>query len=110
MSQESESITQRAKVLVADDDMNVRLLSRQCLEAEGMLVVEAAEARIFGASEEQRGQLLEIDSGRTAQENDEAMQAPQSRSSFHRQQPLRQHAWPRPACVVFCHGETELHG
>ena len=43
MSQESESITQRAKVLVADDDMNVRLLSRQCLEAEGMLVVEAAD-------------------------------------------------------------------
>lgn len=43
MSQESEPITQRAKVLVADDDMNVRLLSRQCLEAEGMLVVEAAD-------------------------------------------------------------------
>ncbi|MFK7831508.1 MAG: putative bifunctional diguanylate cyclase/phosphodiesterase [Congregibacter sp.] len=34
---------QRAKILVADDDINVRLLSRQCLEAEGMLVVEAQD-------------------------------------------------------------------
>lgn len=34
---------QQAKILVADDDMNVRLLTRQCLEAEGMLVVEAAD-------------------------------------------------------------------
>ncbi len=32
----------RAKILVADDDQNVRLLTRQCLEAEGMAVVEAA--------------------------------------------------------------------
>ena len=32
----------RAKILVADDDMNVRLLTRQCLEAENMTVVEAA--------------------------------------------------------------------
>jgi predicted signal transduction protein with EAL and GGDEF domain len=31
-----------AKILVADDDLNVRLLTRQCLEAEGMIVVEAA--------------------------------------------------------------------
>ncbi len=31
-----------AKILVADDDLNVRLLTRQCLEAEGMSVVEAA--------------------------------------------------------------------
>lgn len=32
----------RAKILVADDDQNVRLLTRQCLEAENMIVVEAA--------------------------------------------------------------------
>ncbi|GAB3281541.1 two-component system response regulator [Parahaliea aestuarii] len=32
----------RAKVLVSDDDINVRLLTRQCLEAEGMTVVEAS--------------------------------------------------------------------
>ena len=32
----------QAKILVADDDQNVRLLTRQCLEAEGMTVVEAA--------------------------------------------------------------------
>lgn len=31
------------KVLVSDDDMNVRLLTRQCLEAEGMVVIEAAD-------------------------------------------------------------------
>ena len=31
----------RAKVLVSDDDANVRLLTRQCLEAEDMTVVEA---------------------------------------------------------------------
>jgi predicted signal transduction protein with EAL and GGDEF domain len=31
-----------AKILVSDDDQNVRLLTRQCLEAEGMVVVEAA--------------------------------------------------------------------
>ena len=33
----------RAKILVSDDDQNVRLLTRQCLEAEGMVVVEAAD-------------------------------------------------------------------
>ena len=43
MSEERDSPSQRAKILVADDDMNVRLLSRQCLEAEGMLVIEAAD-------------------------------------------------------------------
>ena len=32
-----------ARILVADDDMNVRLLTRQCLESEGMTVVEAAD-------------------------------------------------------------------
>lgn len=32
----------RPTILVADDDMNVRLLTRQCLEAENMVVVEAA--------------------------------------------------------------------
>jgi predicted signal transduction protein with EAL and GGDEF domain len=33
---------QRAKILVSDDDQIVRLLTRQCLEAENMVVVEAA--------------------------------------------------------------------
>ncbi len=33
----------RAKILVCDDDINVRLLTRQCLEAENMIVVEAAD-------------------------------------------------------------------
>lgn len=32
----------KAKILVSDDDLNVRLLTRQCLEAEDMVVVEAA--------------------------------------------------------------------
>ncbi|MEM1114462.1 MAG: EAL domain-containing protein [Pseudomonadota bacterium] len=40
---ESLRTTHRAKILVADDDMNVRLLTRQCLEADGMQVVEAAD-------------------------------------------------------------------
>ncbi|GAB5413117.1 MAG: hypothetical protein Cons2KO_07200 [Congregibacter sp.] len=43
MSIEASPARQRAKVLVADDDMNVRLLTRQCLEAEGIEVVEAAD-------------------------------------------------------------------
>ena len=30
------------KILVCDDDASVRMLTRQCLEAEGMIVVEAA--------------------------------------------------------------------
>jgi PleD family two-component response regulator len=34
---------QSARILVADDDMNVRLLSRQCLQAEGMTVIEAPD-------------------------------------------------------------------
>ena len=33
----------KAKILVCDDDFNVRLLTRQCLEAENMVVVEAAD-------------------------------------------------------------------
>lgn len=38
----STNKTQRkAKILVSDDDLTVRLLTRQCLEAEGMTVVEA---------------------------------------------------------------------
>ena len=32
----------QAKILVCDDDQNVRLLTKQCLEAEGMSVVEAS--------------------------------------------------------------------
>jgi CheY-like chemotaxis protein len=43
MASDSPLPQQHAKVLVADDDMNVRLLTRQCLEAEGMLVVEASD-------------------------------------------------------------------
>jgi len=35
-------VQHKAKILVSDDDLNVRLLTRQCLEAEGMIVVEAA--------------------------------------------------------------------
>ena len=34
---------QRPRILVADDDMNVRLLVRHCLEAENMLVAEAQD-------------------------------------------------------------------
>jgi len=37
-----EQSRHRAKILVSDDDQNVRLLTRQCLEAEGMIVVEAS--------------------------------------------------------------------
>ncbi|MFT5709849.1 MAG: putative signal transduction protein with EAL and GGDEF domain [Halioglobus sp.] len=37
-----EDTATKAKILVSDDDLNVRLLTRQCLEAEGMSVVEAA--------------------------------------------------------------------
>jgi CheY-like chemotaxis protein len=37
-----DDTTTKAKILVSDDDLNVRLLTRQCLEAEGMTVVEAA--------------------------------------------------------------------
>jgi predicted signal transduction protein with EAL and GGDEF domain len=40
---EHESNRQRAKILVCDDDQNVRLLTRQCLEADDMEVVEAAD-------------------------------------------------------------------
>ena len=39
----NEQPRHRAKILVSDDDQNVRLLTRQCLEAEGMIVVEAAD-------------------------------------------------------------------
>ncbi len=42
MSSPSDS-AYRPKILVSDDDFNVRLLTRQCLEAEGMQVVEAAD-------------------------------------------------------------------
>lgn len=38
----TEHTYQRAKILVCDDDFNVRLLTRQCLEAEDMEVVEAS--------------------------------------------------------------------
>ena len=38
----TDLIRQKAKILVVDDDQNVRFLTRQCLEAEGMIVVEAS--------------------------------------------------------------------
>jgi predicted signal transduction protein with EAL and GGDEF domain len=34
---------QKPKILVCDDDQNVRMLTRQCLEAEDMIVIEAAD-------------------------------------------------------------------
>lgn len=40
---DNEKPRHRPKILVSDDDQNVRLLTRQCLEAEGMIVVEAAD-------------------------------------------------------------------
>ena len=39
----SPAAGQSPRILVSDDDMNVRLLTRQCLEAEGMTVIEAAD-------------------------------------------------------------------
>jgi len=41
MSSTDTSLHQ-AKILVVDDDQNVRVLTRQCLEAENMIVLEAA--------------------------------------------------------------------
>lgn len=38
----TDLIRNQAKILVVDDDQNVRFLTRQCLEAENMLVVEAS--------------------------------------------------------------------
>ena len=38
-----ESSRQQATILVCDDDQNVRLLTRQCLEAEGMTIIEACD-------------------------------------------------------------------
>jgi len=38
----TETIRHKAKILVVDDDQNVRMLARQCLEAEDMVVVEAS--------------------------------------------------------------------
>ncbi|TGD74123.1 GGDEF domain-containing response regulator [Mangrovimicrobium sediminis] len=38
-----DGLRNRAKILVCDDDFNVRLLTRQCLESEGMTVVEASD-------------------------------------------------------------------
>lgn len=43
MSDNIDHPRQRPKILVADDDMNVRLLIRQCLETEDMLVMEAED-------------------------------------------------------------------
>jgi predicted signal transduction protein with EAL and GGDEF domain len=38
----TDPIHHQAKILVVDDDQNVRFLTRQCLEAESMIVVEAS--------------------------------------------------------------------
>ncbi|MFV8818325.1 putative bifunctional diguanylate cyclase/phosphodiesterase [Haliea sp. E17] len=38
-----DGLLPRAKILVCDDDFNVRLLTRQCLESEGMTVLEASD-------------------------------------------------------------------
>ena len=38
----TKTIRHKAKILVVDDDQNVRMLARQCLEAEDMVVVEAS--------------------------------------------------------------------
>lgn len=38
----TDPIRHQAKILVVDDDQNVRFLTRQCLEADDMIVVEAA--------------------------------------------------------------------
>jgi predicted signal transduction protein with EAL and GGDEF domain len=43
MSETPQEPVREARVLVADDDMNVRLLTRQCLEREGMTVIEACD-------------------------------------------------------------------
>jgi diguanylate cyclase (GGDEF)-like protein len=42
MSSSDHHAHHQAKILVCDDDLNVRILTRQCLEAEDMVVVEAA--------------------------------------------------------------------
>lgn len=39
----TDIIRHQAKILVVDDDQNVRVLTRQCLEAENMIVVEASD-------------------------------------------------------------------
>lgn len=38
----TDHINNKAKILVVDDDQNVRFLTRQCLEADDMIVVEAS--------------------------------------------------------------------
>ena len=38
----TDPIRHQAKILVVDDDQTARLLTRQCLEAENMLIVEAS--------------------------------------------------------------------
>ena len=38
----TDLIRQKAKILVVDDDQSVRFLTRQCLESEGMIIVEAS--------------------------------------------------------------------
>jgi diguanylate cyclase (GGDEF)-like protein len=40
-----ESGAQHPRILVADDDINVRILTRQCLGVEGMNVIEAADGK-----------------------------------------------------------------
>lgn len=58
----TEYTQKKAKILVCDDDQNVRLLTRQCLEAEDMVVVEAYDGpnsiKVF---QEERPDLVFLD-------------------------------------------------
>ena len=59
---DAEQHRHRAKILVADDDLTVRLLTRQCLEAEGMVVVEAVDGPdAIEAFERERPDLVFLD-------------------------------------------------
>ena len=58
----SDTISHKAKILVCDDDQNVRLLTRQCLEAENMLVVEASNGlEALDIFERERPDLVFLD-------------------------------------------------
>ncbi len=57
-----EANRQQATILVCDDDQNVRLLTRQCLEAEGMAVIEASDgAEAVALFEKERPDLVFLD-------------------------------------------------
>jgi diguanylate cyclase (GGDEF)-like protein len=57
-----DAINHKAKILVCDDDQNVRLLTRQCLEAEDMIVVEASNGlEALNIFERERPDLVFLD-------------------------------------------------